>query len=195
MTSDPLAPFLAGGGALVLDGGLATELEKAGFDLDHPLWSARLLATAPEAITSVHRALPRGRRRLHHHRELPGDARRLRARGPLARGGGRAPAAERDASRSRSATASGPTNATARPPAAPGRRERRALRGVPRERRRVHGRLRPRRGRAARVPSRAAGAARRPRAPIFSPARRSPPRTKRGRSARSSPSLRAHRPG
>jgi S-methylmethionine-dependent homocysteine/selenocysteine methylase len=40
---DPLAPFLQGGGGLVLDGGLATELEKAGFDLDHPLWSARLL--------------------------------------------------------------------------------------------------------------------------------------------------------
>jgi homocysteine S-methyltransferase len=55
MTSDPLAPFLSGGGALVLDGGLATELEKAGFDLEHPLWSARLLETAPEAIASVHR--------------------------------------------------------------------------------------------------------------------------------------------
>ena len=41
---------------LVLDGGLATELEKAGFDLGHPLWSARLLATAPEAIARVHRA-------------------------------------------------------------------------------------------------------------------------------------------
>jgi homocysteine S-methyltransferase len=39
----------------VLDGGLATELEKAGFDLEHPLWSARLLETAPEAIASVHR--------------------------------------------------------------------------------------------------------------------------------------------
>jgi homocysteine S-methyltransferase len=53
---DPLEPFLRDGGALVLDGGLATELEKAGFDLAHPLWSARLLREAPEAIAEVHRA-------------------------------------------------------------------------------------------------------------------------------------------
>jgi homocysteine S-methyltransferase len=54
--ADPLAPFLADGGALVLDGGLATELEKAGFDLDHPLWSARVLKEEPRAIAVVHRA-------------------------------------------------------------------------------------------------------------------------------------------
>lgn len=54
--ADPLAPFLAGGGSLVLDGGLATELEKAGLDLAHPLWSARVLVEAPAAITAVHRA-------------------------------------------------------------------------------------------------------------------------------------------
>jgi homocysteine S-methyltransferase len=54
--ADPVAPFLADGGTLVLDGGLATELEKAGFDLDHPLWSARLLRDAPQAIEAVHRA-------------------------------------------------------------------------------------------------------------------------------------------
>jgi homocysteine S-methyltransferase len=53
---DPLSPFLADGGTLVLDGGLATELEKAGFDLDHPLWSARVLTEAPHAIAAVHRA-------------------------------------------------------------------------------------------------------------------------------------------
>jgi homocysteine S-methyltransferase len=41
---------------LVLDGGLATELEKAGFDLEHPLWSARLLETSPSAIATVHRS-------------------------------------------------------------------------------------------------------------------------------------------
>jgi len=52
--ADPLAPFLSGGGALVLDGGLATELERAGFDIDHPLWSARLLRDQPEAIRLVH---------------------------------------------------------------------------------------------------------------------------------------------
>jgi len=54
--SDPLAPFLSPDGVLVLDGGLASELEKAGFDLDHPLWSARLVHEAPEAIANVHRA-------------------------------------------------------------------------------------------------------------------------------------------
>jgi len=41
-------------GFLVLDGGLATTLEARGFDLDDPLWSARLLLEAPEAIRQVH---------------------------------------------------------------------------------------------------------------------------------------------
>jgi len=50
------APFLLRGETLALDGGLATELERAGFDLDHPLWSARLLLERPEAIATVHRA-------------------------------------------------------------------------------------------------------------------------------------------
>jgi homocysteine S-methyltransferase len=39
---------------LVLDGGLATELNHRGFDLSDALWSARLLADAPEAIAAVH---------------------------------------------------------------------------------------------------------------------------------------------
>ncbi|MDH5234666.1 MAG: homocysteine S-methyltransferase [Gemmatimonadota bacterium] len=38
----------------VLDGGLATELATRGFDLSDALWSARLLADAPEAIEAVH---------------------------------------------------------------------------------------------------------------------------------------------
>jgi homocysteine S-methyltransferase len=42
---------------LVLDGGLATELERAGHDLSAGgLWSARLLRDAPEAIRAAHRA-------------------------------------------------------------------------------------------------------------------------------------------
>lgn len=53
---DPLRPFLSAPAGLVLDGGLATELERAGFDLAHPLWSARLLRERPEAIAAVHRA-------------------------------------------------------------------------------------------------------------------------------------------
>lgn len=43
-------------GLMVLDGGLATELARRGFDLSDALWSARLLADAPEAIEAVHRA-------------------------------------------------------------------------------------------------------------------------------------------
>jgi homocysteine S-methyltransferase len=43
-------------GAIVLDGALATELERRGFDLRDPLWSARVLVERPEAIRDVHRA-------------------------------------------------------------------------------------------------------------------------------------------
>ncbi len=43
-------------GPVVLDGGLATQLEAAGYDLSDELWSARLLAEAPEAIVDAHRA-------------------------------------------------------------------------------------------------------------------------------------------
>lgn len=38
----------------VLDGGLATELERRGYDISGPLWSARVLDEAPEAIQQVH---------------------------------------------------------------------------------------------------------------------------------------------
>jgi homocysteine S-methyltransferase len=38
----------------VLDGGMATELERRGFDLSGPLWSAHVLDQAPEAIQAVH---------------------------------------------------------------------------------------------------------------------------------------------
>ncbi|OBJ25642.1 homocysteine S-methyltransferase [Mycobacterium colombiense] len=44
------------GGSVLLDGGLATELEARGHDLSDPLWSARLLADAPQAIAAVHAA-------------------------------------------------------------------------------------------------------------------------------------------
>ena len=42
--------------AVFLDGGLATELESRGHDLNHPLWSAHLLYSDPTAIADVHRA-------------------------------------------------------------------------------------------------------------------------------------------
>jgi homocysteine S-methyltransferase len=51
---DPVQTFLKEQGFLILDGGLATELEFNGFDLDDPLWSARLLLESPEAIENVH---------------------------------------------------------------------------------------------------------------------------------------------
>jgi homocysteine S-methyltransferase len=51
---DPIQPFLEDQGFLIIDGGLATELEFAGHDLRDSLWSARLLAEAPDAIEKVH---------------------------------------------------------------------------------------------------------------------------------------------
>jgi len=53
---DPLAPLLAGGRVVVIDGGLATEIEAAGHELGDDLWSARLLADEPEAIVDAHLA-------------------------------------------------------------------------------------------------------------------------------------------
>jgi homocysteine S-methyltransferase len=42
-------------GLRVLDGGLATELERAGCDLASPLWSGEILRTHPEKVLAVHR--------------------------------------------------------------------------------------------------------------------------------------------
>ncbi|MFD0438070.1 homocysteine S-methyltransferase [Streptomyces chartreusis] len=50
-----LAEALAAG-TVVLDGGMSNQLESAGHDLSDELWSARLLAEAPEAITQAHLA-------------------------------------------------------------------------------------------------------------------------------------------
>ncbi|MEV0481078.1 homocysteine S-methyltransferase [Streptomyces sp. NPDC050508] len=55
MTSNILADALAAG-TLVLDGGLSNQLGAAGHDLSDELWSARLLADRPEAITEAHLA-------------------------------------------------------------------------------------------------------------------------------------------
>jgi len=51
---NPLAPLLAQYPVLVLDGALATELERRGCDLRDPLWSAKVLIEAPELIRQVH---------------------------------------------------------------------------------------------------------------------------------------------
>ncbi|KAG8091638.1 hypothetical protein GUJ93_ZPchr0012g20943 [Zizania palustris] len=50
-----LAEFLReSGGAAVIDGGLATELEANGADLKDALWSAKCLFTCPDLIRKVH---------------------------------------------------------------------------------------------------------------------------------------------
>ncbi|MFI0087102.1 homocysteine S-methyltransferase [Streptomyces bobili] len=57
--SAPHRPSLAEAlatGAVVLDGGMSNQLESAGHDLSDELWSARLLAERPEAITEAHLA-------------------------------------------------------------------------------------------------------------------------------------------
>jgi homocysteine S-methyltransferase len=54
--SDVVSVFVAGEAVLVADGGLATELEARGNDLSDALWSARLLADAPEEILGAHLA-------------------------------------------------------------------------------------------------------------------------------------------
>ncbi|MDG4550684.1 MAG: homocysteine S-methyltransferase [Candidatus Contendobacter sp.] len=51
---NPLRPLLAQYPVLVLDGALATELERRGCDLRDPLWSAKVLIEAPDLIRQVH---------------------------------------------------------------------------------------------------------------------------------------------
>lgn len=50
------ADALAATRPIVLDGGLATELEAQGFDIDGHLWSASMLHKNPQAIVAAHRA-------------------------------------------------------------------------------------------------------------------------------------------
>ncbi|MFC3574614.1 homocysteine S-methyltransferase [Streptomyces yaanensis] len=54
-TTPVLAEALAAT-TVVLDGGMSNQLESAGHDLSDELWSARLLAERPEAITEAHLA-------------------------------------------------------------------------------------------------------------------------------------------
>jgi homocysteine S-methyltransferase len=63
MTSDAPSPraqtsltAALAAGTVVLDGGMSNQLESAGHDLSDELWSARLLAERPEAITQAHLA-------------------------------------------------------------------------------------------------------------------------------------------
>jgi len=52
----PISSPYDGTSVVVLDGGLATELERLGNDLSDRLWSARLLVEAPEEIVQAHLA-------------------------------------------------------------------------------------------------------------------------------------------
>ncbi|XP_077247893.1 homocysteine S-methyltransferase 2-like [Tasmannia lanceolata] len=58
LTGDPssaMSDFLQqSGGFAVIDGGLATELESLGADLNDPLWSAKCLISSPHLIQKVH---------------------------------------------------------------------------------------------------------------------------------------------
>lgn len=51
---DPITTLLREYPLIVLDGALATELERRGCDLRDPLWSAKVLLEAPELIRQVH---------------------------------------------------------------------------------------------------------------------------------------------
>ncbi|MFT7620705.1 MAG: homocysteine S-methyltransferase [Planctomycetota bacterium] len=55
MTRD-VKEFLRTEAPFLLDGGMATELEARGAELDHALWSARLLADDPQLIKAVHKS-------------------------------------------------------------------------------------------------------------------------------------------
>jgi homocysteine S-methyltransferase len=56
VTANPFESIQEAHGTVVLDGGLATELERRGADLRDPLWSAKVLVEDPDAIRRVHEA-------------------------------------------------------------------------------------------------------------------------------------------
>jgi homocysteine S-methyltransferase len=53
---NPLEAIATARGFAILDGGLATQLERQGCDLDDPLWSARVLLEAPDQVVRAHEA-------------------------------------------------------------------------------------------------------------------------------------------
>lgn len=56
MSEPPITELLARTTPVLLDGGLATELENQGCDISNILWSAGLLRSKPDAIVAAHRA-------------------------------------------------------------------------------------------------------------------------------------------
>ena len=51
---NPLTPLLQNNSLAIVDGALATELERRGCDLNDTLWSAKVLMEQPELIRQVH---------------------------------------------------------------------------------------------------------------------------------------------
>ncbi len=51
---NPIQPFLDYQGVFIVDGGLATELEWRGYDLNDELWSAKYLLENPAALKQIH---------------------------------------------------------------------------------------------------------------------------------------------
>lgn len=51
---DPINNILSSFPLVVLDGAFSTELERRGYDLNDPLWSAKILMEDPDAISAVH---------------------------------------------------------------------------------------------------------------------------------------------
>jgi homocysteine S-methyltransferase len=54
MTVQLFEPFIKNGGVVILDGPMATELERHGADLNHAQSSAKLLEEDPSLIKQVH---------------------------------------------------------------------------------------------------------------------------------------------
>jgi homocysteine S-methyltransferase len=77
----PFLQALRAGSPIVLDGGLATELEAMGDDLYDALWSARLLADAPDRIEEAHLAFYRAGARVATTASYQGTVQGFAARG------------------------------------------------------------------------------------------------------------------
>ena len=58
---NPLAPFFEHQGFAMLDGGLSTQLERVGADLEGELWTSRVLIERPDLVALAHRQFLEGR--------------------------------------------------------------------------------------------------------------------------------------
>ncbi len=76
MRPEPDEGPLAGSAAVLLDGGLATQLEAQGADLRSRLWSAQVLLDDPGAVVAAHAAFFAAGRPGGDHRLVPGAGRR-----------------------------------------------------------------------------------------------------------------------